>query len=199
MLSNFIILLLKLSPHFVSLMSHYLICFLHYLSDMCLIRRSFTVFELIYLFYFSSFPVPLILFILPLSLIEQHHSRLLNIHFQVFLFHILSQVLHHFSFPFCHNYQVVRKRQTFFKISSISATCIVNLRGLSEQPCLTPFLVSNHSPSFSPTFTLFFVLVNIFSSYQPFAYSSLSLSLIHSNIFSVSTLSNVFLCFLVLP
>jgi hypothetical protein len=51
--------------------------------------------------------VPLILVTLLLSLIEHHHFRLLNIHFQFFLRHILSQVLHHFFhfyFSVCHNY-----------------------------------------------------------------------------------------------
>jgi hypothetical protein len=69
--------------------SHYLFCFPHYLSDVCLIRGSFV--ELVYLFYFPFFPITLILFTLPLSLIEHHHFRLLNIHFQFFLPHILSQ------------------------------------------------------------------------------------------------------------
>jgi hypothetical protein len=65
-----------------------------------------------------------------------------------FLTYVLSQVLRHFfhfSFALCHNYHIVRKRHTPY---------IVNSRGLSEQPCLTPFVVSNHSPSFSSTFTL---------------------------------------------
>jgi hypothetical protein len=40
---------------------------------------------------------------------------------------------------------------------------LYNSRGLSGQPCLTPFVVSNYSPSFSPTFTLFFVLAYVSS------------------------------------
>jgi hypothetical protein len=113
---------------------------------MCLIRGSFIecvaqVFELVYLFYFPSFSVSLILFTLPLSLIEHHHFRLLNIHFQLFLssssfisflFHtppppppLVFSLTFHPYLP--HNY-------------------IVNSRGLSGQPCLTPFVVSNHSP-----------------------------------------------------
>jgi hypothetical protein len=100
-----------------------------------------------------------------------HHFRLLSIHFQLFLPHILSQVLLHFfdfSITLCHNYQVIPKCQApnllstyhtppacaFFNISSKFAI----YQGTSGQPCLTPFIVSNHSPSFSPTFTLFFVL-----------------------------------------
>jgi hypothetical protein len=118
MFSNIIILLLKSSPHFLLLLFpntyHCLICIVHYFSDMCLIRGSIIeyvaqVFELFYSFYFPSFPVPLNLFTLPLSLVEHHHFDLLNIHFQLFLPHILSQVLHHFfhfSFALCHNYQV---------------------------------------------------------------------------------------------
>jgi hypothetical protein len=54
-------------------------------------------------------PSSLILFTLPLSLVEHHHFCLLNIHFQLFLPHILSQIMHHFfhfSFTLCHNYQV---------------------------------------------------------------------------------------------
>jgi hypothetical protein len=56
--------------------SYYLICFPHYLSDMCLIRGSFIecviqAFELVYLFFFPSFPVPLILFTLPLSIVKR--------------------------------------------------------------------------------------------------------------------------------
>jgi hypothetical protein len=100
MFSNIIILLLKSSPHFLLLLlfpntCHCLICFVHYFSDMCLIRGSFIeyvaqVFELFYSFYFPSFPVPLNLFTLPLSLVEHHHFDLLNIHFQLFLPHILS-------------------------------------------------------------------------------------------------------------
>jgi hypothetical protein len=73
------------------------------------------VFALVYLFYFPSFAVPLILFTLPLSLVEHHHFRLLNIQIWLFLPHIFSQVLHHFfrfSFILCYNYRVVRKRQT---------------------------------------------------------------------------------------
>jgi hypothetical protein len=38
---------------------------------------------------------------------DTHHFRLLNIHFQLFLPHIPSQVLHHFfhfSYTLCHNY-----------------------------------------------------------------------------------------------
>jgi hypothetical protein len=99
--------------------------------------------------------------------------------------------LHSSSFSLCHYYQVILADDArlqicslpitlspacaFFNISFISARYIVNSRGLRGQPCLTPFVVSNHSPSFSPTFTLFFVLAYI-SSYKPFAYSSLSLS-----------------------
>jgi hypothetical protein len=54
--------------------SHNLICFLYYLSDICLIHGSFRecitqLFELVYLFCFLPFPVPLILFTLPLSII----------------------------------------------------------------------------------------------------------------------------------
>jgi hypothetical protein len=87
-------------------------CFPHYLPDMCLIRGSFVecvgqVFDLFYLFYLPSFSIPLILFTLPLSLVEHHHFRLLNIHFYLFLPHILSQGLHHlfhFSFAPCHNF-----------------------------------------------------------------------------------------------
>jgi hypothetical protein len=63
---------------------------------MCLLGGDFIecvtqIFELVYSFYFPFFPVPLILFIFPLSLIEHHHFRLLNIHFQLFLPDILSQ------------------------------------------------------------------------------------------------------------
>jgi hypothetical protein len=139
------------------------------------------------------FPVRLILFALPLSLIEHHHFRLLNIHFHFFLSHVFSQVLHHFfhlSFTLCHNYQVVLTHQAlnflstpayaFFNISSISATYIVNSRG---QPCLTPFIVSNHSPSFSITlhFVFFFLRISSQSS-VPSAYSS---SLSYTQTFSL--------------
>jgi hypothetical protein len=86
---NIIIFLLNSPPHFLSPIPHYLVCFPHYLPDVCLIRGSFVecvtqVFELVYLFYFPSFPFPLILFTLPLSLVEHHRFRLFNIHFQLF-------------------------------------------------------------------------------------------------------------------
>jgi hypothetical protein len=168
MLSNIIILL----PEITSLLSlsyspntsHCLICFPQYLSDICRICGSFiecvTQNPSMYLFYFPFFPVPLIFFTLPLSFIKHHHFRLLNIHFLLLLPHILSQVLHHF-FPFSFTLANARLQTfslpttlppacTFFNSSSISATYIVNSRGLSEQPCLTPFVASNHSPSCSP-------------------------------------------------
>jgi hypothetical protein len=56
---------------------------------------------------------------------------------------------------------------------------IVNSRELSGQPCLTPFVGSNHSPSFSPTFALFFVFAyisSIFRSSHSVILVSLSLS-----------------------
>jgi hypothetical protein len=168
MLSNIIILL----PEITSLLSlsyspntsHCLFCFPQYLSDICRICGSFiecvTQNPRMYLFYFPFFPVPLIFFTLPLSFIKHHHFRLLNIHFLLLLPHILSQVLHHF-FPFSCTLANARLQTfslpttlppayTFFNSSSISATYIVNSRGLSEQPCLTPFVASNHSPSCSP-------------------------------------------------
>jgi hypothetical protein len=46
--------------------------------------------SLVYSFYFPSFPLPLMLFTLPLSLVEHH---LLNIHFQLFLPHIFPRLL----------------------------------------------------------------------------------------------------------
>jgi hypothetical protein len=69
--------------------------------------------------------------------------------------HILS------LFTLFHNYQVVRNRQVpnilpthhtryVLNISSTSAPHVVNSRGLSGQPYLTPFVVSNllsHPPS----------------------------------------------------
>jgi hypothetical protein len=95
--------------------SHYLVCVPHYLSHVCLVRDSFVegvaqVHELTHSFYFPSFPRPLILFTLPLSLVEHHHFRFFNIHFQLFPPHVLSQAPH-FSLTLCHYYQVVRKRQ----------------------------------------------------------------------------------------
>jgi hypothetical protein len=61
-------------------------------------------------FYLTSFPFPLILLTLPLSLVEQHHFRLLNIYFQLILPHILSKEaphhLFHSSLTLCHYYQV---------------------------------------------------------------------------------------------
>jgi hypothetical protein len=74
------------------------VCFPHYLFDMCLIRGSYA--ECV-THSFPSFPVPLILFTLPFSLVEHHHFRLLNIHFQLFLLHNFF----HFFFALCHNYR----------------------------------------------------------------------------------------------
>jgi hypothetical protein len=95
--------------------SHYLVCVPHYLSHVCLVRGSFVegvaqVYELTHSFYFPSFPRPLILFTLPLSLVEHLHFRLFNIHFQLFPPHVLSQAPH-LSLTLCHYYQVVRKCQ----------------------------------------------------------------------------------------
>jgi hypothetical protein len=126
---------------------------------MCLIRGSFMECLLV-LFSFHSNPVPLILFTLPLSLS---------------LFATIIKSSANARLQICSLPITLPPAYAFFNISFISARYIVNRRGLSGQPCLTPFVVSNHSPSFSPTFTLFFVLAYI-SSYQPFAYSSLSLS-----------------------
>jgi hypothetical protein len=85
-LSNIIILLLLLSLFYF--IYHY------YLSLVCLVRGSFVegvtqVFEL------APFPLPLILFTLPLSLVvvEHHHFRLLNIHFKLFFFTYFPRLL----------------------------------------------------------------------------------------------------------
>jgi hypothetical protein len=179
MLSNIIILLPNSPPHFLSdsaNTSNYLGRLPHYLSHLRLVRGVAQVPELAHSFYLAFFPLPLALITLPLYLLEHHHSRLLNIHFQLFLPHILSQVPHHFfhlSLTLCHNHHVVRKRQapnfllahqtppppcSFLNISSTAAIYIVNSIGLRGQPCLTPFVVSHHLPSFTPTFTLPFVL-----------------------------------------
>jgi hypothetical protein len=110
MLSNIIILLLKitslLSLPYSPNISHYFICFPHYLFDICLLGGSFTewitqVFELVYLFYFLSFPLPLTLFTLPLSLTEHHHFHLLTSHFQLFLPHMLGKHHHFIHFTLC--------------------------------------------------------------------------------------------------
>jgi hypothetical protein len=160
--------------------SHYLICLPYYLSHVCLVRGSLVLLSFTFL----------------LSLVEHHHFRLA---------HILSQAPHpffHFLLTLCHNYQVVCKRQApnflpthhtppgcgFFNISSISATYIVNSRTLSGEPCLTPFVVSNHLPSFSPTFTLFLVLTYISSIFRT-SHSLIPLSLSYTQRFS-QTLSN---------
>jgi hypothetical protein len=49
--------------------------------------------------------------------------------------------------------------QAFRNISSISATYIVNSKGLSGQPCFTLFVVPNHSPCFSPIRYLLYLFV----------------------------------------
>jgi hypothetical protein len=94
-------------------------CLPYYISDVYPICGSFVecvaqIFELAYSFYYPSFPFQLILFTLPLSLLELHHFRRFNIHFQLFLPHILSLAPHHFfhfSLNLCHCYHVIRKRQ----------------------------------------------------------------------------------------
>jgi hypothetical protein len=88
MLSNIIILFLKSPYHFLSPIAQTylttLFAFLTisriYVLSICdsFIERVALVLELVYLFCFTSFPVPLSLFTLPLSLIEQHHFRLLT-------------------------------------------------------------------------------------------------------------------------
>jgi hypothetical protein len=118
--------------------SNYLVRLPHYLSHLRLVSGSLVegvtqVLELAHSFYLAFFPLPLALLILPLSLVEHHHFRLLNIHFQLFLPHILSQVPHHFfhlSLTLCHNHHVVRKRHTslsvlisFISFSSLSLFC----------------------------------------------------------------------------
>jgi hypothetical protein len=108
-----------LSPSYSPHASSKLVRFPHYLSHLRLARGSLVedvaqVLELAHSFYLAFFPLPLALLILPLSLVEHHHFRLLNIHFQLFLRHILFQVPHHFfhlSLTLCHNHHVVRKRQ----------------------------------------------------------------------------------------
>jgi hypothetical protein len=149
--------------------SHYLICFPHYLSDMCLIRGSFIecviqVLELVYLFCFSSFPVPLILFTLLHSLIYHHHFRLLNIHFHLFLAHILFQALHHF-FHF-----------SFFVVSNQSPSFFPIFPLFFVLACISSIFRTSHS------------LIPL--SLPHYLSLSLSLSLIYPNIFSLSTLSN---------
>jgi hypothetical protein len=88
MLSNIIILLLKSPSHLLSPIPQ-----THPTTLFDFLTISLICALSVYLFYFHSFPVPLILFTLPLSLIEHHHFRLLNIHYQLFLPHVLSQVL----------------------------------------------------------------------------------------------------------
>jgi hypothetical protein len=66
--------------------SNYLVRLPHYLSHLRLVRHSF---------YFTFFPLPLVLLTLPFSFVEHHHFRLLNIHFQFLLSHLLSQVPYH--------------------------------------------------------------------------------------------------------
>jgi hypothetical protein len=174
---------LSYSPH----ASNYLVRLPHYLSHLRLVCGSLIkgvsqVLEFAHSFYLVFFPLPLALLTLPLSLVEDHYFRLLNIHFQLFLPHILSQVLHHFvhlslSFFATITMSFANARlQTFstttppacafLNISSTSATYIVNSKGLSGQPGLTPFVVLNHSPSFSPIFTLYFVHPYISSTFR---------------------------------
>jgi hypothetical protein len=182
---------------------HFLYPFLFLSSpDLCPVHTLYDTPNIIIVFLRPPRSIVLLISTLPFSFADHHHFRLLSIHFQLFLPHILSQVLLHFSdfsITLYHNYQIIPKCQApnllstyhtppacaFFNISSIFAI----YQGASGQPCLTPFVVSNHSPSFSPTFTLFFVLAPQ-SSVPAIRFSSLSLFLIHSNIFSVSTLSN---------
>jgi hypothetical protein len=154
---------LSYSPHTF----HYHVCLPHYLSHVCLARGSFVE--------GVAQAVELILFTLPLSLVEHTPA--------FFLLHILSQAPHHFFHYSLSLFATITK--IFLSLPTILLplrllsltfglylphTYIVdNPRGLSRQSCLTPFVVPNHSPSCSPTFTLFL-------PYQPFAYSSLSLS-----------------------
>jgi hypothetical protein len=90
--------------------SNYLDRFPHYLSHLRIVRGALLegvaqAPELAHSLYLDSLPLPLALLILPLSLVEHHHFRLLNNHFQLFLPHILFQVPHHFfhlSLTLCH-------------------------------------------------------------------------------------------------
>jgi hypothetical protein len=73
MLSNIIILLLKSPLHFLSpILQTFLTISLICALSLALSLDVTQVFELVYLFYFPFFLVTLILFTLPLSLIEQH-------------------------------------------------------------------------------------------------------------------------------
>jgi hypothetical protein len=109
---------LQLYPTF-KMNALYLVRLPHYLSHLhpdcgSLVEGVAQVLKLAHSFYLTFFPLPLALLILPLSLAEHHHFRLLYIHFQLFLSHILFQVPHHFFHLFltlCHNHHVVRKRQ----------------------------------------------------------------------------------------
>jgi hypothetical protein len=107
MLSNIMILLPNLPPHFLFPIPQThptnLVRFPHYLSHLRLVRGFLVegvaqVLEPAHSSYLAFFPLPLVLLTLPFSLVEHHHFRLLNIRFQFFfLSHILSQVPHHFS------------------------------------------------------------------------------------------------------
>jgi hypothetical protein len=99
--------------------SNYLVRLPRYFSHVRLGRGSLVegvaqVLELAQSFYLTFFPLPVALLTLPLSLVEHRHFRLLHIHFQLFLAHILSQVPHnffHLSLTLCDDHYVVRKRQ----------------------------------------------------------------------------------------
>jgi hypothetical protein len=153
------------SSHFHSLSSFFLFLLL---NTIIFVFSTFTS-SFFFLTYFSRF---LIISFISLSL------------FATITISSANARLHTFSLP-----TTTPTACAFFNISSTSATYIVNSRGLSGQPCLTPFVVSNHSPSFSPTFTLFLVLAYISSTFRT-SHSLIPLSLIHSNIFTLSTLSN---------
>jgi hypothetical protein len=84
------------SPHILSYSPHTS----HYLVRGPLVENVAQILAPSLSFYLTSFPFPLILFTLPLSLIEQHYFRLLNIHFQLILPHILSKEGPHHFFHF---------------------------------------------------------------------------------------------------
>jgi hypothetical protein len=101
--------------------------------------------------------------------------------FLSFLFHSLPQISSPQTIGFKFSLYLPH---SFFNISSISVTYIVNSRGLSGQLCLTAIFVSNHSPSLYPTFTLFFVIAYISSIFRTsHLLIRLCLSLMHANIF----------------
>jgi hypothetical protein len=185
---------------------------------MCIIRGSFIervtqVFEVVYLFHFLSVPVTLILFTLPVSLIEHHHFRLFNIHSVFSSSHTFPGSSSCLSFLFNSLPQLPSLLQTpGFKLflnhtppplvlsltfhPFISATYIVNSRGLAGSP-VSLFLSSQtiRLLSLPPSLCFLFLRISPQSSVATirlFLPISLYLPLLHSNILLI-ILSRIYL------